>query len=207
MRQFLSHFRWKAVFFVAVAFVLGGGDIVCAADKTAEDTPAPTVEKSLSAEEVDSFFVRAVGGKPTAKDFTLEKLDGGELTLSSLRGRVVLLSFWATWCVPCKEEFPALASLSEEFNDRGLTVVAIAADTKKRVGPFVEEYGSGEMVVLLDRYGSVMRKYGVSFFPMGVIVGADGRLIGTMTGARDYSGEAAYAYFEDLLAKELSASR
>lgn len=224
MRQFLSHFRGVAVAVVfaatVFAFVLGGGDMVCAADKEAatKDFAASSSGEGeglspssdgdrLSASEVDTFFVKAVRGESPAKDFTLKTLEGGEITLSGLRGRVVLLSFWATWCVPCKVEFPALARLSEEFSGRGLSVVAIAADTKKRVGSFVEEYGSGEMVIVMDRYGSVMRDYGVSFFPMGVIVGADGRLIGTMTGARDYSGEAAFAYFDDLLEKELKEER
>lgn len=210
MRQLLSHFRGVAVLLVAAVFLFGGA-VVYAADKTTEDASASASEgeslsesskKSLSASGVDTFFVRGVSTGASAADFTLKRFDGGELTLSDLRGRVVLLSFWATWCVPCKVEFPALARLSEEFKGRGLSVVAIAADTKKRVGSFVEEYGTGDMVIVMDRYGSVMRDYGVSFFPMGVIVGADGRLIGTMTGARDYSGEASFEYFRALLFEE-----
>lgn len=218
MRQLLSHFRGVAVLLVAAVFLFGGA-VVYAADKTTADASASASEgeslsesskkslsapsdKSLSASGVDTFFVRGVSTGASAADFTLKRFDGGELTLSDLRGRVVLLSFWATWCVPCKVEFPALARLSEEFKGRGLSVVAIAADTKGRVESFINEYGIGDMVIVMDRYGSVMRDYGVSFFPMGVIVGADGRLIGTMTGARDYSGEASFEYFRALLLEE-----
>lgn len=215
MRHSLSHFR----IIVTAAFVLltllsGGVVVVYAATEDAEgrggltatdSSPSPTLpmpDSEPETEQAESFPVRPTTLASTAKDFTLKGLDGEEVTLSTLRGRVVLLSFWATWCVPCKVEFPALVRLSEEFRGRGLKVVAIAADTLGRVEGFVEEHGSGDMTIVLDRYGSVMRDYGVRLFPMGVIIGADGRLIGTMTGARDYSGEAALVYFEELLEKE-----
>ncbi|MCK4846114.1 MAG: TlpA family protein disulfide reductase [Deltaproteobacteria bacterium] len=208
MRHSLSHFRLIVTAAFVLLTLLSCG-IVYAADEgrgvlTATDySPTlPRPDSEPEARQGESFPVRPTTLVSTAKDFTLKGLDGEEVTLSTLRGRVVLLSFWATWCVPCKVEFPALQRLSEEFKGRGLTVVAIAADTKGRVEGFIEEYGSGDMTIVLDRYGSVMRDYSVRLFPMGVIIGADGRLIGTMTGARDYSGEAAFAYFEELLEQE-----
>src|SRR5579885_244141 len=66
-------------------------------------------------------------GKSTpAPDFTLEKLDGGNLKLSDLRGKAVLLNFWATWCGPCKIETPWLVEMQNQYGAQGLQVVGVA---------------------------------------------------------------------------------
>lgn len=63
-----------------------------------------------------------------APDFTLPRIDSGQLQLSSYRGKVVLLDFWATWCVPCREETPHFVELQEKYKDRGLQIIGVSMD-------------------------------------------------------------------------------
>ena len=76
----------------------------------------------------------------TAPDFTLETLDGGTVTLSELRGQVVVINLWATWCPPCRAEMPALERVWNEYRDDGLVVLAVnEREAPSRVAAFVEE--------------------------------------------------------------------
>ena len=87
---------------------------------------------------------RMVADGVTAHDFSLEAHGGGTLQLSELRGKVVMLDFWATWCGPCKQEFPFLVKLAREFADRGVVLVAadqIESDSKAAVGVFLARTG------------------------------------------------------------------
>src|SRR5215475_7630391 len=81
-------------------------------------------------------------GKP-APDFTLESLDGKNVTLSAYHGRAVLLNFWATWCGPCKIEMPWFVELQKEYGPQGLEIVGVAMDdaSKDDIAKFVKEMG------------------------------------------------------------------
>lgn len=96
-----------------------------------------------------------------ASDFTLRNVDGQPTTLSSLKGKVVVLSFWATWCGPCKEEMPHLDKMYKELKDRGLVVLSISADdarTASQVKPFIMRSGY-TFPVLLDKDSAVITTY------------------------------------------------
>ncbi|MBN1285437.1 MAG: TlpA family protein disulfide reductase [Anaerolineae bacterium] len=76
-----------------------------------------------------------------APDFTLETLDGATITLSALRGKVVLINFWASWCVPCKEEAPQLEALWRRYKDRDVVFVGIDwADPENLAREYLEEF-------------------------------------------------------------------
>ncbi len=75
-----------------------------------------------------------------APDFTVKTLAGPELTLSKLRGKVVLVDFWATWCGPCQKEMPYLLSLVKEYEPRGVTLVAVSNDDLSEQAAAVEEF-------------------------------------------------------------------
>ena len=84
------------------------------------------------------------GERPTAPDFTLERLDeDGELQLSSLRGKAVVLNVWASWCIPCKEEAPYLEQVWRSNRDRGLVVVGLDARDFRADARAVREIASG----------------------------------------------------------------
>ena len=110
----------------------------------------------------------------TAPDFTLETLDGGTVTLSELRGQVVVINLWATWCPPCRAEMPALERVWNQYRDDGLTVLAVNQQERaSRVRAFVEELGL-TFPVLLDRNGTVGARYRLRALPTTFFIGRDG---------------------------------
>lgn len=111
-----------------------------------------------------------------ASDFTLRDIDGKAFSLAEQKGKVVILSFWATWCGPCKEEMPHLQKLYTEKKDDGLVVVSISADdarTASRVKPFIKAKGF-DFPVLLDRESTVTGVYNPGkTLPYTVVIGRD----------------------------------
>ena len=115
----------------------------------------------------------------SASDFTLRDVNGAEQTLSSLKGSVVILSFWATWCGPCKEEMPHLQAMYKDLQAQGLVVLSISTDDARsasRVKPFVMKMGY-TFPVLLDRESTVIGAYNPSkTLPYTVVVDRDGNV-------------------------------
>ena len=91
--------------------------------------------------------------RPAPLDFTLADMNGDELNLASLKGQVILLNFWATWCGPCKIEIPAFIELQDEYGDQGFQVLGLSVDdTPEQIRPFAEDLDVNyPMLVGLDR--------------------------------------------------------
>lgn len=102
-------------------------------------------------------------GKP-APDFTLPQLDGPPVRLADLRGRVVVLNFWASWCIPCREETPALKAFYQQYGDRVAFYAINVAEPVDTVRAFLAEFGA-TYPVLLDRDKTVYRQYRVTGYP------------------------------------------
>lgn len=114
-------------------------------------------------------------GKP-APDFTLPGLDGKSVKLSSLKGSVVVLDFWATWCGPCRASLPKLDEIYQSLKDKGLKAYAVdLREDEAGVKAFVEESKLG-IPVLLDKDGKVAKSFAVSGIPQTVVVGKDGKI-------------------------------
>ena len=125
-------------------------------------------------------------GRP-APDFTLTDLAGKPVKLSSLRGKVVLLDFWATWCGPCRIEMPRVQKLHREFRAKGLVVYGVnVGEGAAKVRPFLTK-NSYTFPILLDREKSVMEKYGVNGIPTLVIVDRKGTVHSYFVGVREDS--------------------
>jgi peroxiredoxin len=134
-----------------------------------------------------------------APDFTLKTLDGRTVRLQDLRGKVVLLNFWATWCAPCREEMPALETLARELGPRGLTVVGVNfKESKPDVEAFVRQHELG-FRMLLDGEGRLAKRYQVYALPVTLLVDRRGMVVGTVVGIRDWVGPDARAYLGRLL--------
>ncbi len=117
---------------------------------------------------------------------TLSDLDGKSLTLNELRGRVVVLNFWATWCPPCVNEMPSLQKLHEALADKGLSVVAVSVDERfSDIEKFVESFDL-TFTILHDEGMKVSRAYQTFKFPETYIIGRDGRLRSKVVGERDW---------------------
>jgi peroxiredoxin len=126
----------------------------------------------------DGVGLGAVGAAPRpgliAPDFTLETLDGETITLSDLRGKGVVVNFWATWCLPCRTEMPALERTWNSLGNDGLVILAVnRQESPDRVGAFAEEFGL-TFPILLDRDGSVFGRYNVQLYPTTFFIGRDG---------------------------------
>ena len=121
-----------------------------------------------------------------APDFGLENLSGRRMSLKDFRGKVVFLNFWATWCVPCRDEMPVMEKLQREFKDQGLVVVAVnLREDKKAVGRFFKELGL-TFESLLDPDGEVGERYGAFSLPLTYFIDRDGRFVGKAVGIRPW---------------------
>ncbi len=120
-----------------------------------------------------------------APDFTLPQLDGQDLRLSSYRGKVVLLDFWATWCDPCREEIPHLVELQQKYGDRGLQIIGVSMDdSPEPARTFYRQFHMNYPVVMGNAetgelYGGVLG------LPIGFLINRDGRIYAKHIGATD----------------------
>ncbi|MGH7456121.1 MAG: peroxiredoxin family protein [bacterium] len=109
-----------------------------------------------------------------AVEFTLPDVSGGEVTLQSFRGKVVLLNFWATWCGPCREELPELDRVQEKFRKRGLAVVAVTVDNElENIRGFLKKYDL-DLQALWDRRKKVADAYKVEKMPSSYLIDRNG---------------------------------
>jgi peroxiredoxin len=109
-------------------------------------------------------------------DFTLTDLQGKSWTLKDLRGKVVLVNFWATWCPPCRKEMPDLDALFQKFRDQGLVVLAISDEDAAKVKPFIDERKIS-YPILLDPGRKVNDLFVVQGIPKSLVYDRDGKLV------------------------------
>ena len=139
-------------------------------------------------------------GQPLA-DFTLPDLRGQSVQLAALRGKVVFVNVWATWCSPCVEEMPTIQQLYERLHGRGLEVLAVSLDAlgAQVVGPFMQHYRL-TFPTLLDTKNVVQRLYHTTGVPESFVVDKRGILVDKVVGPRDWVHPQIIAQFERLLA-------
>jgi peroxiredoxin len=111
-------------------------------------------------------------------DFVLKDLNGKEWKLSSQRGKVVLVNFWATWCPPCRKEMPDMEALQKDFGAKGLVVLAISDETEEKVAPFVKQQNFS-YPILLDPGRKVGQLFAVNGIPKTFIYDRSGKLVAT----------------------------
>jgi len=109
-------------------------------------------------------------------DFTLKDLKGKKVTLSELRGKIVLINFWATWCTPCMQEMPDLNRLYNYFQPQGLIILSITDEQPYKVSSYVNSSGY-HPTVLLDLEGNVHKQFHVEGIPRSFLFNRDGKLI------------------------------
>jgi len=114
-----------------------------------------------------------------APAFTLDRLDrDGQLAVADLRGKAVVVNFWASWCIPCRDEAPVLQKTYERYRDQGLVVLGVDVnDFRQDARRFMKRYGLTYPVVY-DGKGSTVGKWGVRGFPETFFVDRTGKLVG-----------------------------
>ena len=135
-----------------------------------------------------------------APDFQLPDLNGQAVTLSALRGKVVMVHFWATWCPPCVEEIPTLAKLYRQFTGKDFIMLAVSVDEggAGAVTAFMQR-NRLDLPVLLDPDRATAASYGTFKFPETYIVDREGTVRYKMIGARDWTDPAAVQIVQNII--------
>jgi thiol-disulfide isomerase/thioredoxin len=135
----------------------------------------------------DARTAAAVAEGELAPDFRMERFEGGTVSLGELRGKVVMLDFWATWCPPCVKEMPYLIKLAQEYEGQGLAFLAASrddpADARALVGSFIARRAPqlGPYATFAD--DGVARSYGVQALPTLFFIDREGRILESHRGA------------------------
>ena len=130
---------------------------------------------------------KGIAEQSLAPDFSLPDLSGQKLDLSSYRGKVGLLDFWATWCDPCREESPHFVELQKRYGDQGLQIIGVSMDDEAEpVRDFYQRFKMNYPVVMGNAktgelYGGVLG------LPIAFLIGRDGRITAKHIGATDIS--------------------
>jgi thiol-disulfide isomerase/thioredoxin len=140
----------------------------------------------------DDILKMDLVGAPAPAWTNATPLAGAPTSLDKLKGRVVIVDFWATWCGPCRRQIPELVALYEKYNkSRGLVVIGVSCDLiqgdgVKAVAPFVEEFRINYPIAMADE--QLVDRMGIEGIPTTLFIGADGRLVSRIVGA-GHTGE------------------
>ncbi len=181
------------------------------ASKVIAEAPAPSTSANadtIATKELAGSvaLARLIDGSGTAAgqaapNFNLTELNGGDVTLNTMRGKVVLLNFWATWCLSCRGEMPSLEKLYRDFRaypDFTMLAVSVNQDGKPAVTHFMADNGY-DFPVLLDPSNVTSAAYGVSGIPSTFVIGRKGQLIWNCLGAPNWSDPTIRAALKKLL--------
>ncbi len=146
---------------VAVCVALGLGLLACSAEEGERAAAGP-----CGAQEE----------RTSAPELRLQSLDGREYSLAELKGKTVVIDFWATWCPPCEFQIPVLNAIYDAWRDRGVMVLGVSVDTDGAavVAPYAAEHKVRYPVLLGDE--ALARRFGAVGFPTSVIVAPDGTI-------------------------------
>jgi thiol-disulfide isomerase/thioredoxin len=118
-----------------------------------------------------------------AADFKLTSIGGKEISLQDLKGKFVLLDFWATWCEPCRRDLPAVEKLHQEFHRKGLVVLGVdGREDSEAVRQFLSSSKLSYPILLTPDSGMI-QSYNVTAFPTVVLIDADGKVVYYHVGA------------------------
>lgn len=148
-----------------------------------------------------SIGLQELSGNRDAPDFTISTPDGRKISLKESKGKVVILHFWATWCKPCKEEFPLFEKMHQRFQDKDVVFLPIAIDakaTQTEIDAVAKGFGAS-FPVFLARSGNVTDKYWTWGTPVTYFIDKRGWIIGRAIGPRDWVSPEMVTLIEGLL--------
>jgi thiol-disulfide isomerase/thioredoxin len=172
--------------------VLGGGALAIAAAIAAwliSPTKIPLAMAPASAPRASSAFNFTESPTPRPlPELRFTDVGGRKLTLGDFRGRLVLLNLWATWCVPCRKELPALDRLQARLGGPGFEVLALSIDRKglSAVQPFYQELGLQALRIYVEPSGEAADELGASGLPMTLLIDRNGRELGRVVGPAEW---------------------
>ena len=140
----------------------------------------------------------ACAGDTDAPAITLRNIDGVVERHIFRESKLTMVHFWATWCAPCKKELPRLIRLSNRLRSRGLSLVLVAADSRKATSDYIHQYKLNA-AVLIDQYGKAMYDYKIEGLPTTVMIDRSGRIVAFHKGMVDWQKDDIIARIERLL--------
>ena len=148
------------------------------------------VSTGVSAAAAPAATACPANAKPANLNFTLKDVDGNDVKLASLKGKVVLLDFWATWCGPCKIEIPWFVEFQNKYGKDGLQVVGVSVDdTQAKLKPYVTQMKMNYMVLQGLDHDDIQDAYGPLFgIPVTVVISRDGKVCTKHTGLSSKDG-------------------
>jgi len=168
-----------------------------------ETTVAVDARGALALFDADSLLATAVptGRQPFTPPFALPDLRGDTVPLARFAGRVTLVNFWASWCDPCREEFPHMAALYREFDRKDFEIVAISDDVNARkMRAFVAQFRPPFPILVGG--GGMKAEYHYRGLPYSVLLDRHGRIIERIFG---FGGAAEFRQLHDMIAKDVGA--
>lgn len=139
--------------------------------------------------------------KPAPDISVVSISDGATLKLSELRGKVVLLNFWATWCPPCREEIPSMIKLNKAMAGKPFQMVAVSIDEggKPAIESFFKTDGFSELPVYIDTDNKAANAYGITGVPETFIIDKNGIIVKKVIGPLGWDSPDVQSFLEDLL--------
>lgn len=174
--------------------------------------PAPPVPDAGRLVRGDIQHFRLLENPRPVPEETFRDADGRNLGLDRFRGKVVLLNFWATWCLPCRREMPALDRLQAKYGGPDFEVIALSIDREglEKVTPFYAEIGLENLRIYLDPPGRLQRAFGIARLPTTVLIDREGREVGRLEGPAEWMAPEAQAlirHFIEALAQAPASPR
>ena len=130
-------------------------------------------------------------------NFNFKDMDGNDLSLSSLKGKVVFLNFWATWCPPCIKEMPSMQKLYDKFKNKDFVMIALSSEDKNTVKQFLNK-NKYTFHIVSDEL-NLFIEYNISSIPTTFIINGDGYIIGGIIGSTDWSKKEAVDFFDKII--------
>lgn len=151
--------------------------------------------------EPGKVFVPA-GVGVQAPDFTFPDLSGNQVTLSKLKGKVIFLNVWATWCPTCVWEMPSMEKLFQRYKGKNFEMLAVSIDIlgAQVVEPFMKKYNLS-FPALLDTKRKIWKPYGLTGVPETFIIDKNGSIVHKQIGSIDWAQDAVYRFFDQLINK------
>jgi peroxiredoxin len=181
-----------------VVAAIGVGALVVSGKSERGSTPDRLAQPAFRGEFQD--FSPAEPPQP-APDVAFLDEKGRKLQLSGLKGQVVLVNFWATWCAPCVAEMAALDRLQASLKSNGLAVLALSQDRTGLavVQPFYEKLALRALAMRFDSRGEAARAFGIRELPVTILIDRQGRELGRLSGPAAWDGDAAKALLKAAL--------
>ncbi|OHE61500.1 MAG: hypothetical protein A2Z99_09900 [Treponema sp. GWB1_62_6] len=199
----------RLFFFAASAFVFfscspGAGTAAPAQDVKGTTAPAAetaTAKAVAGANPLDGIGLSVFPEPQDIPDISFVALDGSAKNLSSFRGKVVLLNFWATWCPPCKAEMPSIQRLSDKLAGKDFTVLAISVNESRATVEAFLAKNPYKFPIFLDETGQQSSGFVGRGIPTTYLVDKQGRALAGIIGSKEWDDPAVVAAFTALAAK------